>query len=433
MQQIINYRAELSSIIKRKAIGPSGSRHLKEEDLQTIIPALESDDVDLVSKAVLVTAVIILDRNSSEDRLLNQWKSGKQFLPDELRILFFEDRDSDFHSILQKILQGKDLNAEEASAGIEYLLDPNIPDYQKGVFLIGERLKRENFEENAIFLQTMQERANSCLVNVPVLIDLSDPYDGFRRYPIYTPFAAALLGTMGFPAYCHGLQKVAPKNGHTIHKILDLAGKNPSKSIDVVAEGIENEEIGWGYVDQSIYFPALNNLINLRQEIVKRPFLATLEKLVQPLQSPKSNFLVAGFVHIDYKRKLAKLLKSRPSVDAALIVKGMEGSTQIDFRKKPEAMTVQNGGIYEDEAETDQINYSKEEWKQQRHSLAEYTLETGISALKGKKNTARKILVNQVVQIIRGFQISEAVGVRLEAEKMLDSGSAFRHWQRGCN
>jgi anthranilate phosphoribosyltransferase len=432
MQQIINYQTELSSIIKRKAVGPGGSRHLNEEDLQMIIPALESDEVNLVSKAVLVTSVIILERNPLENRLLNQWKSGKQFLPDKLIKLFFKETDLDFHSILQKILQGENLNAAEASAGIKYLLNPNIPDFKKGVFLIGERLKRESFEENDAFLQKMRETADFHLVNALLLIDLSDPYDGFRRYPIYTPFVAALLGAMGFPAYSHGVQKMAPKNGHTIHKILDLAGKNPLKSASKIAEDIENKNIRWGYIDQSIYFPAMNNLINLRQKIVKRPFLATLEKLLQPLRSPEKNYLVTGFVHADYKKKLVRLLKNQESLDGALIVKGMEGSTQIDFRKKPEIVVLQNDKSFPGKIEKNRINYPQKAWKT-CHSLAEYTLETGIAALKGEKNSAREILVNQTVQIASRFQIMETAEARIKAEKLLDSSRALRHWENGCN
>jgi anthranilate phosphoribosyltransferase len=165
---------------------------------------------------------------------------------------------------------------------------------------------------------------------------------------------------------------------------------------------------------------------------VKRSFLATLEKLLQPLRSSTSNCLVAGFVHTDYKKKLARLLINKQSVDTALIVKGMEGSTQVDFRKKPVAVTVHHGEIFKGKAETDLISYPEEEWKQCR-SLAEYTLETGISALKGKKNTARKILLNQTAQIISGLQILESSKAQLKAEKTLDSGRVLQHWRNGFN
>ncbi len=431
MQTTVDYQSELSSILKRKAVGPKGSRHLNEDDLRVIMPALESGEVTLVSKAVLVASVCILDRNKLEQDLLESWESGKYSLPDELTALFFEKSNSDFGEFLQRIVQNKDLNANEASSALSYLLDSDIPDYQKGVFLIGERLKRESFEENSAFLQTMRQTINTHQVDAPLLVDFADPYDGFRRYPIYTPFAASLFAAMGIPAYCHGVQKVAPKYGDTIHKILALAGKNSLKPTASVIEDIEDDSVGWGYLDQSVYFPAMHDLLDLRDKIVKRPFLATLEKLLQPLQSIGTNVLVAGFVHSHYKTELKRLLKGLESLDSLLIVKGMEGSTQIDFRKKPEILTVRNGQSFAGEVEVDQISYPQEEYRQSQ-SLAEYGLETGIAALKGKQNVARKILVNQAVQIISRSQILEADKVRVKAKKMLDSGQAFQHWQNGC-
>jgi anthranilate phosphoribosyltransferase len=431
IQVTVDYQSELSQVLSRKAVGPKGSRHLVEEDLDIIIPALESDDVSIVSKAVLIASVIILEQNQLENDLLDMWRSWKYALSDELTRLFFGDDDSGFYKILKKILRGEDLNTIEASSAISYLLDDDIPDYQKGVFLIGERLKRESFEENSAFLQTMREAINVHQVDVPLLVDLADPYDGFRRYPIYTPFVASILAAMGIPAYCHGLQKVAPKYGNTIHKILDLAGKDPHKSAEAVAGDIEKDSVGWGYIDQSVYFPDMHDLLKLRDNIVKRPFLATLEKLLQPLRSYHTNFMVTGYVHSHYKQELADLLKNQKSLDGVFIVKGMEGTTQLDFRKKTENIVVNNGNRSVSEVEENQLNYPKEEWKE-CDSLAAYTLKTGIAALNGKRNTAREILINQAVQVVGSLDIIQPSKVSLKAQKVLDSGRAFRHWNNGC-
>lgn len=431
MQTTVNYQDELAQVLSRKAVGPKGSRHLVKEDLNIIIPALESDDVSLVSKAVLIASVIILERNQLENDLLDMWRSGKHALSDDLTMLFFGDDDSDFSKILRKILRGEDLSTIESSTAISYLWDDNIPDYQKGVFLIGERLKRESFEENRAFLQTMREAINIQQVNVPLLIDLADPYDGFQRYPIYTPFVASLLAAMDIPAYCHGLYKVAPKNGNTIHKILDLAGKNPHKNAEAVGTDIETDSVGWGYIDQSVYFPAMHNLLKLRENIVKRPLLATLEKLLQPLRSDHINYMVTGYVHSHYKQELANLLKNKKSLDGIFIAKGMEGSTQLDFRKKAENIVVQNGRSSVSDVEGNQINYPKKEWEE-CNSLAAYTLETGTAALNGKRNTAREILINQAVQIVGSLDIRQPTQVSQKAEKVLDSGRALHHWKNGC-
>lgn len=431
MPVITDHKSDLSQIIKRKAVGPKGSRHLNEDDLEIIQPALQADDLNLTLKAVLVTAVIVQKQNELEKKLLTQWESGECYLPEELQRFFFSEIHTDFQLLLHKILEGNDLDSNEALKAFNYLLDGDTPDYQKGVFLIGERLKRETFVENHAFLRSMRTHIDPHEVNVRLLIDLADPYDGFRRYPIYTPFVAALLASMGLPTYCHGVKKVAPKYGDTIHRILELAGKNPVKSTDDVIRDIEQSDISWGYLDLSVYSSKLNGLLNLRKKIVKRTFMATLEKLLQPLRSKSSNLLVTGFVHAAYKNELANLLKDKESIERALIVKGMEGSTQKDFRKESEHVLVKKGKYADRKVKRFQIEYPKDEWEN-CDSFAEYALETGVAALNGKKNVARKILINQAVQIAGGLNVLGVEDALLSAKEHLDSGKALRHWQRGC-
>src|SRR5699024_8093541 len=96
MQTTRTLQFELAAILRRKAVGPKGSRHLNEDDLEVIIPALQAGAVNRTAKAVLVTAVIIQERNGLEDNLLKSWKSGEYFLPDELSSFFFEVGHSGF-------------------------------------------------------------------------------------------------------------------------------------------------------------------------------------------------------------------------------------------------------------------------------------------------------------------------------------------------
>ncbi|WP_138431154.1 hypothetical protein [Fodinibius saliphilus] len=426
-----NYHDALSQIIRRKAVGPNGSRNLERKDLDIIIPALQSDEVSMTTKAVFIASVIIQQKNQLEKDLLEAWRHWRYTVPDTLSNFFFTDPDTRFSTILHKVLQRKDLSVKEASSAISYLLDDDIPNYQKGVLLIGQRLKRETFMENKTFLQSFRKAIDIQEVDVPLLVDLADPYDGFRRYPIYTPFIAATLASIGFPTYCHGLSEVAPKYGDTIHKVLKLAGKDPYKDSTSVAKDIENRSIGWGYVDQSVYFPNMHKQLGLRDKIIKRTFLATLEKLLHPLRASEgTNYMVAGYVHSHYRQELANLLELQKSLDKVLVVKGMEGSTQIDFRKDSKPVLVQLGNHMDQEVRAFPIEYSQDEWDQQP-SLAEYVLETGTAALKGEHNAARAILTHQVSQLISGFEPIALDDARNKVVNVIESGRALQHWDNG--
>ena len=50
------------------------------------------------------------------------------------------------------------------------------------------------------------------------------------------------------------------------------------------AESMEDPAIGWCYIDQSAYIPALHGLVELRDTMVKRTCISTLEVVLKTAQ-----------------------------------------------------------------------------------------------------------------------------------------------------
>jgi hypothetical protein len=61
--------------------------------------------------------------------------------------------------------------------------------------------------------------------------------------------------------------------------------------IQKAAERLAEPRIGWGYVDQRAYCPALHGLVPLRSRIVKRPLLTTVEVLAGPIRGRRRTHL----------------------------------------------------------------------------------------------------------------------------------------------
>ena len=101
----------------------------------------------------------------------------------------------------------------------------------KAAFLQAERVKRESFEENFVFLHSLWSRGQRLEVDLPALVDLCDSYDGTNRSYHLTPFVAALLGASGVPTVLHGIESLGPKYGITTAQILHLAGKSTTLSL----------------------------------------------------------------------------------------------------------------------------------------------------------------------------------------------------------
>ena len=72
----------------------------------------------------------------------------------------------------------------------------------------------------------------------------------------------------------------------------------------------------------------------LRHDMVKRPFLATFDKLLQPIHNRRGNIVITGYVHPHYRSEIIKLLSLRNQSQMAFNLRTIEGSTNC-WGKKP--------------------------------------------------------------------------------------------------
>lgn len=227
---------------------------------------------------------------------------------------------------IQKVATGpeysKDLSFQEAYEAMKHLLDGTADAVQAGVFLIALRMKRETQDENRGVLQAIHETIDVQTAPSDVVVNIADPYDGFLRGLPVSPFLAAVLAACKIPAFSHGIETVGPKYGATHRKVLRAAGIDTDKTTQEAAQMLG--DMGWSYVDQSRFCPALYQLEALRSRIVKRPLLTTVEVLASPIRGKKSNHFVTGYVHKAYPPiylDLAKFMR----FDSAAVIRGNEG------------------------------------------------------------------------------------------------------------
>lgn len=248
--------------------------------------------------------------------------------------------------LLQRVAVGphgsRDLCAEDAREAMRLCLSREASDVQIGVFLIAERLKRETEEENWGFLQALVDASRVRVGPAAQVVSLADPYDGFKRVPHYGPVVAAVLASCGLPACVHGVADLAPKHGITGRQVLEAMGVpldigRGEASVDAAAARLADPERGAAYLDLEDYCPSLSALGELREEIAKRPFLATLDKLITPLRGAEATHLVAGFVHPGYEHLLVSMARLS-GFASGLIVRGREGFIDPHVHRETEVV-----------------------------------------------------------------------------------------------
>jgi anthranilate phosphoribosyltransferase len=109
------------------------------------------------------------------------------------------------------------------------------------------------------------------------------------------------------------------------------------------AARLADPETGWAYVDQARYAPGLHDLIELRQRMVKRSVITTVEVLARPISGRQRTHFVTGYVHKPYPPVYADLAR-HAGFDSALIVRGVEGGIIPSLRQAGKYFAYTDGG-----------------------------------------------------------------------------------------
>ena len=301
------------------------------------------------------------------------------------------------HSIIQRIATGpelsKNIETEEAEAAMSAILSGEIDEVQSAIFLIALRMKRETMDENIGILEALLKFTDCQKIDVDNLIDIGDPYSGYNRSIPISAFLPPLLAELDLPTLIHGLDSVSPKYGLTHRHINQALGMNVDLSTDESKARIEDSDIGWSYVDQNQYCKPLHDLVPLRNKVVKRTVLNTVETLIGPLRGKKTHSIL-GYVHKPYPPIYAALCE-KVGFGSSLLIRGVEGGVVPSLRQKGLMFSYHKGvekarveiapkllGI---NSELRAIAFPKEfEIGIERDLLAEYVVYLGCSALSGE-------------------------------------------------
>lgn len=414
---------QLIEILKHKGIGPQGSKSLSNEDISNLPFLLYNKECSLITKSTILTALLLLDKNENEEELVKKLNQEIDEIPVELHFLLTKISSNDFQRILLRLIEKQDLTYIDAKQASLLLLDNDTPGYLQASFLEALRLKRETDEENKAFYQYFLNQIDPIIIDCDPIIELGDSFDGVNRNNNYNLFTACLLGTLGYTTTICGNYTVAPKFGITHHQVLEKANKNPRLSRKEILDQLE--ENNWVYVDQSIFHSQLWDKAQLRTEMVKRPFLATFEKILSPIVSTEGNMIATSYTHAHYKNANIEILKSNPNCKIALNIKGLEGTIQPKHNIKTLIVKLENG-------KSEELNYAFSDETLLDTSLvsAEETLKQGLDFITNNTNNqAKQYVCNTTIMLLKSFGLMNSeTEIYSEIEKAIVSGEVLENW-----
>lgn len=261
--------------------------------------------------------------------------------------------DERIRAYIQKIATGpnlsKDLTRDEAEDGLTLLLEKSVSDVRAAVFLIASRIKIETADETLGYWWALDRTTKKQKVKLDRLLQIADAFDGFQRIPYFGFYAIPVIAELGLPAYGLSALPLPPKHGITFEDMLiNHYGVAANQTFE--KRKILIEQFGFGFLGTVQCHSALEGLRHLREEVIKRTCLSTLEKMLIPLQA-KENFLATHYFHKGFETSMLEVAKHSP-FDTTLIGNGMEATTLYGVHKKSNVF-IQSGKEKEQEKKID--------------------------------------------------------------------------------
>jgi anthranilate phosphoribosyltransferase len=315
--------------IKHIGIGKYGSKPLTPELLAECRAALKDPMSHPLQRGAFLGALIAKGPTKDEMALEEVIGKGAFSHPTFFINKVCPDLPVGLHPIATKLVRGHNLQVSEAHQLGDYLFSDGADadtdcETFRGLAASIMRVRHETNEEYHGLMKAAESTFSpgfgpiSC-ADRP-LIQLAEPFDGVDNSYMITPLLAQFFQKRGYGAVSMVGRSGGPKfrlNALDLYMHLGCQFLQSNHELDTPLE-----RYGW-VLDQKALSPALNRWVDRRQTIIKRPFLATLEKVLNPCHA---QILVTSVFHITYQMKMAELALMA-GFDAAIVLKrGLEGS-----------------------------------------------------------------------------------------------------------
>ncbi|MBW4559934.1 MAG: anthranilate phosphoribosyltransferase family protein [Mojavia pulchra JT2-VF2] len=236
-----------------------------------------------------------------------------------------------FRQFVQKVGSGnhtaENLTRPEASTATKMMLLGEATPAQIGAFLIAHRIKRPTGEELAGMLDAYNELGPKLqpIASARSVIVLGIPYDGRTRTAPISPIIALLLACVGQPVIMHGGDRLPTKYGLPLVEIWQGLGVDWT-NLPLAKTQQVFEQTGIGFVYTPKHFPLTQSIWDYRDQLGKRPPLATMELIWCPYAGDAH--IIAGFVHPPTETLFQETL-ARQNVTKFTLIKGLEGSCEL--------------------------------------------------------------------------------------------------------
>jgi len=326
---------------------------------------------------------------------------------------------TEWPEVLGPLLRGDDLAPEVLGPAFGTILAGEATDAQIGAFLIAHRIRRPQPIELTGMLDSYRRHGPRLHSSGRAPLCFGVPYDGRNRTAHLLPLLAVLLSAAGVPVVLHGGAPMPVKYGVTLAELFAALGVEwRGLSLAQLQRQLDDHDLALSHQPQ--HFPAAERLVRIREEIGKRPPVASLELLWTPHQG--EHLLVSGFVHPPTEKRAWEALSAAEEGDVPT-VKGLEGSTDLPCSRAGITGRLRQGaverhllhprdhGLHGDEVTWESLD----SWRAQ-----------ALAALRGEGPLAQPLLWNLAAYLWLADLIADLEGGLAQARALITARSGER-------
>jgi anthranilate phosphoribosyltransferase len=310
--------------IRLIGIGKHGSKDLPQPLLEELLRNLPTEDANPIQKGAFFGALRTKGATATELILEDYLGKGALSEPERLYDRLCADSPVPMKPIGVKLLKGETLSVDEARELGNFLFSNQPGEAFRGMAMSILRIRYESDEEYQGLMQAVEatyaEGFTRSVTTLQPLIQLAEPFDGVEHSYMITPVLAQALQKEGYGVVSTVGRSSGPKLCLDAWQLYRALGADflPSNN------DLLNAPPAYGWVlDQRILSPALDQWVDRRRSLIKRPFLATLEKVLNPT---KAQLLITSVFHLTYIEKMVELGMMAGFMGVIVLKRGLEGT-----------------------------------------------------------------------------------------------------------
>jgi len=327
---------------------------------------------------------------------------------------------------IKKVLEGKNLSAEEARIVMGEIMSGQASPEQIAAFLVGLRMKGETIAEITEFARVMRGKANQIKCRVPIVVDTCGTGgDGKHTFNISTVATFIVAGT-GLVVAKHGNRSVSSRCGSA--DVLEFLGAK----IDLPPKKVEKclDEIGVGFLFAPVFHPAMKYATPVRRAIGVRTVFNILGPLTNPAGARRQ---LLGVFSRQWVHPLAQVLGNLGS-EHVFVMHSEDGLDEVTTTGKTWISEWASGEVKDFFVEPEEFGMPKATLEELQGTDVEKNAQILLDILGGEKSPRRDIAVlNAAFAICAGKQTEAVAGQKgkikeyiLLAEQAIDSGKALK-------